>query len=99
MAGQTQGLGFFDNMSIPSEFTIPTVAIDTPITNTPTIDGGGFNIDMQGIGTLASVLGGIMSSRDDKKYKEEILKREDERIARNRAQQDKFNASMSQAYA
>lgn len=56
------------------------------------------DIDLKGMGTIASVLGSLWSVSEDKKYKDEMLAREDERIARDRAKQDKFDADMQKAY-
>ena len=50
--------------------------------------------NLQGIGTLASVIGGIMNNRSNDKYRKQLLRREDARIARERARQDKFENSM-----
>jgi len=65
--------------------------------------GGAFSfdnlgIDLKGFGTLASLVGGFMAHNDDKKYKNKLMKREDERIARDRARQDKFDKGMQEAW-
>jgi len=67
-----------------------------------TVDGGIFgdmSVDLKGLGSIASVLGSLWGANEDRKYKKELLKREDERIARDRARQDEFDSDMAQAYA
>jgi len=91
----------FLNIDIPPLISaIPnSVKIDTPNINLDNNLFSGLNIDLKGLGTLASVIGSIWGAIDERNYKDKILKMEKERIARDRARQDKFekhnNAVMS----
>ena len=79
-------------------FDVPAAEVDV------TTAGGGdlfgdFDIDLKGIGSLASVLGSLWSAKNQSDYQDELLKREDARIARDRERQDKFDDGMAKAYA
>jgi len=65
------------------------------------VDSSSFNIggvDLGGVASIAGVLGGLWSAKEDKKFKKEMLKREDARIDRERSRQDSFESSMKSAW-
>jgi len=65
------------------------------------VDSSSFNIggvDLGGAASIAGVIGGLWSMNEDKKYKKEMLKREDARIDRERTRQDAFESSMKSAW-
>ena len=84
----------------PTFLNSKSLGVQTPEINTQNSDLSGIfgGVDLKGLGTIASLVGGFMAHNDDKKYKKELLKREDARIARDRKRQDKFEDGMRDAY-
>lgn len=68
--------------------------VPTPSVDTESISNNTLFSSLNGLGTLASVIGGFMAHNDEKRYKDALLKREDARIQRQRERQDRFDASM-----
>ena len=89
---------------VPSLGGIDTqVSLQSPLSDASVVEDGadlfdGLGLDLKGFGTIASLVGGFMAHSDDKKYKEGLLKREDERIERDRVRQDKFEGGMREAW-
>lgn len=50
------------------------------------------------IGTFASMIGGLMSNREDRKYRKKVYTEEKRRVAREEQRQDDFDAAMDKAY-
>ena len=66
---------------------------------TPALDNSMFSgLDLKGIGTIASVLGGLWGASEDRKYRKSMTKREDARIERDRNRQDKYHSELRAAY-
>jgi len=76
--------------------------IDTPQIDTPDIslDGVGSFLtnNLQGIGTLASVIGGLMVNRDSNKFKEEVYKNETARADREEKRATKFRSDFGKGW-
>ena len=53
---------------------------------------------LQGIGTLASILGGLWSASRQADYQDKLYKEEKRRIAREEKRQDAFENSMKKVY-
>ena len=85
------------NTWIDPNIEIPTLPpVDT---NMGMLDGlldkaGG----LQGLGSLASAIGGIMGGIEQRKYQKELLDMEKKRIERDRARQEKFEGDMKSSW-
>ena len=93
--------GIMPSVSVPdtSLTQMPEVTIGVPKVALP--EQGGFldGLDLKGIGTLASVISGIMSANAQRSFQKEQLAMEKERIARDRKRQDKYESGMKSSWS
>ena len=98
-------MGFKDGLYI-SPFEEAPQWLDTAAPTNMDIDmdvsaDGGFMSSiggLKGLGTIASVLGALHGASEERKFKKEVLKREDDRIARDRGRQERFENGIRKAY-
>ncbi|MDD5360406.1 MAG: hypothetical protein PHI79_03410 [Sulfurovaceae bacterium] len=93
------GLGDSLLSFIPNNFTMPdvdTTSIQDTSIGSSILDGVG---GLKGFGNFANILGDIWGNMEQRKYQKSLLKREDARISRDRARQDKFDNGMQKAWA
>ncbi len=79
-----------------------SVPVDTDIvqvnTDVPDV-GSSFSMgNLQGIGTLASVIGGLMASRDDNKFKKKVYQEETARAKREEVRAEKFRSDFAKGW-
>jgi len=84
-----------DNASmIPTSSFMPKIGVDVE-----PIDGGLFgDIDLAGIGSIASAIGSIWGQSELSSWRKRQEKREVQRQKREEKRQDKFESNMQKAY-
>jgi len=78
-----------------------TSTVDTPKVDTSAVAGVGsfLGSNLQGIGTLASVIGGIMANNASNKFKEKVYKNESARAAREEKRAAKFRSDFGKGWS
>lgn len=100
LSNQSWNLWENTNSNILNGITPDVAKVDLPA-NSFMDSMGGLKGIMGGIGTLGSAvgaIGGILNGIEQRKYQKGLLRREDERIARDRARQDKFESGVIGAW-
>jgi hypothetical protein len=86
-----------------THLSMPEIATDTSVPDTSLgssiLDGLDSLGGLKGLGSLAGTIGNIWGGIEQRKYQKDLLKMEKERIARDRARQDKFDSGMQKAWA
>lgn len=67
-------------------------------TGTDTKTGGGLGSTLQGIGAVTGALASIYGIREQKKYQDEVLGMEKERVAKNEARRDQQQAEYDKVW-
>ena len=70
----------------------------TTDTNDTKESGGGFGSTLQGIGAVTGALASIYGIREQKKYQDEVLGMEKERVAKNEARRDAKQAEYDKVW-
>lgn len=60
--------------------------------------GGGFGSTLQGVGAITGALASVYGIREQKKYQDEVLGMEKERVATNEARRDKKQAEYEKVW-
>ena len=93
-------LNSFEPSAINNTMGEVSPAINTQMPNLNLNNGlfGISNNTLQGIGTLASVLGGLWSASRQADYQDKLYNEEKRRIAREEKRQDAFEKGMREVY-
>jgi len=77
------------------------INLDAPKIDTPALDGvGSFLSDnLGGIGTLASVIGGLMANRDRNNFSEKVYRAETARADREEKRATKFRSDFGKGWS
>lgn len=101
--GTSSSGGFFDSFGKTMDFKMPEFDFDFGFgTDAKGADGkstgGGFGSTLQGIGAVTGALASIYGIHEQKKYQDEVLGMEKERVAKNEARRDAKQAEYDKVW-